>query len=76
MDGSANAGTLRDELLGRPCLEPAVPELLTLFAGAGVAVRHQLDDPGPWMPDQVCTPRPQMRTKPSESACRNRSAAS
>lgn len=62
-----------DERLGGRDVEPTVPELAPI---GGRAVLGHRCEPGPWTSDQVCTPRPQMRTKPSESAWRNRSAAS
>ena len=60
------------QVLGRPGLEPSVPERVAVVA----AGRGHGRDPGPCRCDQVSMPRPQSRTKPAESSWRKLSSAS
>ena len=58
-----------EQLLGRPALEPPVPQ----------TVGHCVEPvplSWPWVPAQVSTERPQRRTKPAESSWRKLSPAS
>ncbi len=58
----------RHQLVGGTTLEPTVPERAhPRLPLASLPGSEPL--PGPCLADQVCTPSPQSRTNPSESAC-------
>ena len=69
----------REQLVGRaprakrPCQSVRPPPAVRRVVG-----RHRARSPapGPWRRDHVSTERPQSRTKPAESSCRNESSAS